>query len=59
MAKRTEPDVEPLALAIFDVLAMHSEQRGQKFVGDDAETAVALLAPAIKNLVCVFQELQG
>jgi hypothetical protein len=54
-----EPALEPLALAIFDLLALHSERRGQKFVGDDAETAVALLAPAIKNLVCVFEELQG
>ncbi len=59
MAKRTEPTLEPLALAIFDVIGMYCQKRGQKFVGDDAETALALLGPAIKNLVCVVGELQG
>jgi hypothetical protein len=54
----TEIILEPLALAIFDLIGLHFEQRGQKFFGDDAETAVALLGPAIKNLVCVVEELQ-
>jgi hypothetical protein len=58
MAKRTEPSLEPLELALFDVIAMHLEKRGQQLVGDDAETAVALLGPAIRNLTAVVQELQ-
>jgi hypothetical protein len=54
-----EPSLEPLELALFDLIAMHCEKRGQKFCGYDAETAVALLGPAIKNLACVVEELQG
>jgi hypothetical protein len=55
----TEPTLEPLELLLFDVIAMRCEKRGQRLVGDDAETAVALLGSAIKNLVCVVEELQG
>jgi hypothetical protein len=59
MAERTEPSLEPLELALFDLIAMHCEKRGERLGADDAETAVALLGPAIKNLVCVVEELQG
>ncbi len=59
MAKRTEPVLEPLELAIFDVIGLYLEKRGQQLVDDDAETAVALLGPAIKNLTAVVQELQN
>jgi hypothetical protein len=59
MAKRTEPVLEPLELAIFDVIGLYLQKRGQQLIGDDAETAVALLGPAIKNLVCVVEELQN
>ena len=33
-----EPSLELLELALFDLIAMHCEKRGQKFCGDDAET---------------------
>jgi hypothetical protein len=51
---------EPLQLQLFDVVREHLQRSGDwPGPGASCETIVPLLGPAIKNLVCIVEELQG
>ena len=50
---------DPLALILFDAIAAHLKETGDwPASGASCEVALAVLAPAIKNLVAVVAELQ-
>jgi hypothetical protein len=51
---------QPLELQLFDLLQANLQETGDwPASGASCEVAVAVLAPAIKNLVAVVKELEG